>query len=107
MEQRQIRQSGIYGSSVTLRLAVVQLTEEAQAGRIVYDRVCVACHGRNLETAGVAAQDLRKFPIDEKSRFIRSVMKGSGDMPPFASLLSEAEISEIFEFVRAVQATGP
>jgi len=84
-----------------------KLTEEARAGRIVYDRVCVACHGRNLETAGVAAQDLRKFPIDEKSRFIRSVMKGSGDMPPFANLLSEAEIAKIFEFVRAVQATGP
>ena len=75
--------------------------------RDVYDRVCAVCHGRNLETAGVAAQDLRAFPIGESARFIRSVTHGSGDMPPFGKLLSEAEISNIFDYVRAMQAAGP
>ncbi len=77
---------------------------EAEAGRAVYDRVCVACHGRDLETTGVAVQDLRDFPIAERKRFIDSVKNGAGNMPPFAKVLDETEIGAIFEYVRAVQA---
>jgi alcohol dehydrogenase (cytochrome c) len=80
-----------------------KLTEEAEAGRLVYERVCATCHGHNLKTAGVAAQDLREFPIEESARFIRSVTQGAGDMPPFARVLSEAEIVSIFDYVRAMQ----
>jgi len=82
------------------------LGEAAEAGRIVYDRICVACHGRNLVTTGVVALDLRKFPLAEKTRFVRSVTHGAGDMPPFAKVLSEAEITTIFEYIRAVQTSS-
>jgi mono/diheme cytochrome c family protein len=70
----------------------------------VYERVCATCHGHNLKTAGVAAQDLREFPIEDSARFIRSVTQGAGDMPPFAKVLSEAEIVSIFDYVRAMRA---
>jgi alcohol dehydrogenase (cytochrome c) len=83
-----------------------KLSAEAAAGRAVYDRVCVACHGRDLVTAGVAVQDLRRFPIDERDRFIDSVKNGAGDMPPFAKLLDDAEIRALLEYIRAVQAAG-
>ena len=83
------------------------LSEKAEAGRIIYDRVCAACHGRRLETAGVAARDLRHFPIGEAERFIRAVTHGAGDMPPFARILSEAEIASVFDYVRAMQAAQP
>ena len=73
----------------------------------MYDHVCAVCHGRELETAGVAARDLREFPIGEAERFIRSVTHGAGDMPPFSKVLSEAEISNIFDYVRAMQAAEP
>ena len=72
-----------------------------------YDRVCVACHGRDLKTTGVAARDLRGFPIAERERFIRSVTHGTGDMPPFGKVLSEDEIEQIYSYVRAVQAAAP
>jgi alcohol dehydrogenase (cytochrome c) len=91
------KSSGFHGAE--------KLGAKAAAGRVVYNRVCVSCHGRSLETAGVAAQDLRKFPIAEEKRFMQSVRKGAGDMPPFSEVLSEAEISAIFEYVRAIQAS--
>lgn len=84
-----------------------KLTEEAAAGRAVYDRICATCHGRNLQTAGVAASNLREFPIGERARFVRAVTQGAGDMPAFAKILSEAEISNLFEYVHAMQAAEP
>lgn len=83
-----------------------KLTGDAEAGRAVYDRVCVSCHGRSLETSGVAVRDLRTFPLDERERFVRSVTHGAGDMPPFGAVVTEAEIGLLFEYVRAVQAAG-
>jgi mono/diheme cytochrome c family protein len=84
-----------------------KLPPEADIGRKIYDRVCVACHGRDLKTTGVAARDLRGFPIAERERFIRSVTHGTGDMPPFGKVLSEDEIEQIYSYVRAVQAAAP
>ena len=47
-----------------------------EAGRKAYTSFCVRCHGINLVVSGGAFFDLRRFPADDKARFVNSVSKG-------------------------------
>ncbi len=48
-----------------------------------------------------AASDLRKFPHDQKSRFVNSVMKGKNTMPPWGDLLTAEDVDTLWAYVRA------
>ena len=67
-------------------------------GKITYAQKCSHCHGPNMVTSGTVAPDLRAFP-DDKARFIVTVKKGKNNMPPWADILSDQEITEIWAFV--------
>lgn len=68
-------------------------------GRTIYAQKCGHCHGPNMVTAGTVAPDLRAFP-DDNARFIATVKQGkNGRMPPWADILSDQEITEIWAFV--------
>ena len=52
-----------------------------------------------MVTAGTVAPDLRGFP-DDNARFTTTVKQGkNGRMPPWADILSDQEITDIWAFV--------
>ena len=67
-------------------------------GRTIYAQKCGHCHGPNMVTAGTVAPDLRAFP-DDNARFTATVKQGRNRMPPWADILSDQEITEIWAFV--------
>jgi mono/diheme cytochrome c family protein len=69
-----------------------------QAGAEIYARNCSACHGaRMLDPQG--AFDLRKFPRDQRERFVASVSKGKNAMPPWGDVLKPEEIEALWLYV--------
>ena len=68
-------------------------------GKVTYAQKCSHCHGPNMINAGTVTPDLRAFP-DDKARFITTVKQGkNGKMPPWADLLSDEEITDLWAFV--------
>jgi mono/diheme cytochrome c family protein len=47
------------------------------------------------------AFDLRKFPRDERERFVNSVTKGKNAMPPWGDVLKPEEIEALWLYVIA------
>lgn len=71
----------------------------ANEGREVYDAFCIRCHGPKMVNPGTITYDLRKFPHDQKDRFINSVANGKRQMPPWGHILTKEEMHSIWEYV--------
>ena len=103
--------SKLTAASAAVALATVMMPATAQQqsasidqaligpGRTSYAQKCSHCHGPNMVTAGTVAPDLRAFP-DDNERFVATVKQGKNNrMPPWADILSDQEITEIWAFV--------
>ena len=81
------------------------LAEETKAadpvsrGRSLYAHHCSHCHGFNMVTAGNIAYDLRKFPRQDKARFVNSVTNGKNGMPPWKGTLSDEQMDQLWAYV--------
>ena len=74
--------------------------EQIKLGAQIYSQNCAPCHGpRMLDPT--AAFDLRKFPHDQKSRFVMSVSKGKNAMPPWGDLFKPEDIDALWAYVIA------
>ena len=74
-----------------------------QLGASIYARNCSACHGaRMLDPQG--AFDLRKFPHNERERFVLSVSKGKNQMPPWGGILRPEDIESLWAYVVSAEA---
>lgn len=69
-------------------------------GRAQYARTCAQCHGFNMVNVGGVAYDLRKFPLDDETRFRHSVHEGKGNMPAFGGSLTDEKINLIWVYVK-------
>ena len=74
--------------------------ELAAKGRGTYHLYCGLCHGPNLVNRGTKTYDLRKFPLDQPERFIKSVKNGKGQMPPWGDRLSDDDIAALWAYVK-------
>jgi mono/diheme cytochrome c family protein len=75
-----------------------QQPDQVKAGAEIYSRNCSPCHGaRMLDPQG--AFDLRKFPRDQRERFLNSVTKGKNAMPPWGDVLKPEEIEALWLYV--------
>jgi len=74
--------------------------EQIRKGAGIYAQNCSTCHGARMADPQ-AAFDLRKFPRDEKSRFVHSVSKGKNAMPPWGDLLQGDDIDALWAYVMA------
>jgi len=72
--------------------------EQIRTGAEIYSRHCSPCHGSRMQDAQ-GAFDLRKFPPDQKSRFVTSVTKGKNTMPPWGDLLKPADVDALWAYV--------
>ena len=93
------------GAAVTVLLAGgAARGEEAGApqqvdrGRALYARHCSPCHGPRMQDPE-SAFDLRKFPHDERARFVATVTRGKNQMPPWGDLLTPEEIAALWAYV--------
>ncbi len=69
-------------------------------GQELYAHHCSHCHGFNMVNSGAIAFDLRKFPHDNKARFVNSVTNGKNNrMPPWGDLLTKDEIDCLWAYV--------
>lgn len=74
---------------------------EVSQGRSLYALHCSHCHGFNMVNPGTIAFDLRRFPPDDKARFVNSVTKGKNNrMPPWGDVLTTQEIDELWAYIR-------
>ena len=74
-------------------------------GRKTYTSFCARCHGVNLVMV-TGTFDLRRFPQDEKERFVRSVSKGVRAMPAWEGNVKPEEIDAIWAYVGSVNGWG-
>ncbi|MFC7475154.1 c-type cytochrome [Dankookia sp. GCM10030260] len=72
---------------------------EAAEGRRLYARLCSACHGIRMVNPGNSSFDLRKFPADDKARFLASVKQGKNTMPAWGDMLRPEEIEVLWAYV--------
>ncbi|KJC40813.1 cytochrome Cbb3 [Bradyrhizobium sp. LTSP885] len=76
-----------------------ELQGQADQGRVTYAKNCSHCHGPNMVNSGTITPDLRAFP-DDRARFLTTVKGGkNGKMPPWADILSEQEIADVWAFI--------
>ena len=52
-----------------------------------------------MVTAGNIAYDLRKFPRQDKARFVNSVTNGKNGMPPWKGTLSAEQMDQLWAYV--------
>ena len=67
-------------------------------GADIYAQNCAPCHGPRMKSPEVPV-DLRKFPPEQKERFITSVTKGKNQMPPWGGLFKPEEIEALWAYV--------
>lgn len=85
--------------SEALSAQPVDSAELAAKGRQIYALSCSRCHGPNMVSVGTTAYDLRRFPLDQKDRFVNSVTKGLRVMPAWGGLLSPEQIEALWAYV--------
>jgi mono/diheme cytochrome c family protein len=74
--------------------------EQIKQGAQIYSQNCAPCHGPRMLDPN-AAFDLRKFPQDQKSRFVASVSKGKNAMPPWGDLFKPEDMDALWAYVMA------
>lgn len=76
--------------------------EEVAAGKSAYLMRCVGCHG--VVGSGIVGPDIRPGKVLEKYASAEAmeaiVRDGVGEMPEFASKLSDDEIAAVVAYVR-------
>ena len=73
--------------------------EQVRKGADIYAQNCAPCHGARMLDPN-SAFDLRTFPPDQKTRFVRSVTRGLNAMPPWGDLFGADEIEALWAYVR-------
>ena len=74
--------------------------EQIRKGAALFSRNCAPCHGPRMVDPQ-SALDLRKFPPDEKTRFVNVLMRGKNAMPPLGGLFGPDEIDALWAYVVA------
>jgi len=70
------------------------------AGENVYNTNCAICHGDDLVNTGQTF-DLRRLKANERPRFENSVRNGKNQMPPWKGVLSDQDIDQLWNYIRA------
>jgi mono/diheme cytochrome c family protein len=71
-----------------------------EAGENVYNTNCQICHGEQLVSTGQTF-DLRRLKDNDRPRFDNSVRNGKNQMPPWKGVLTDEEIDQVWNYIRA------
>lgn len=95
-----LRLSLFVGALTVAAVVWAQDRAKVQAGAELYADKCAACHGERLRATG-ANFDLLTLGPNERARFDKAVNDGKGQMPPWAGVLSDDEIDQIWAYLRS------
>jgi len=73
--------------------------EQIAKGAETFATFCSPCHGERMENPELF--NLKKFPPDQRARFINSVTNGKNAMPPWRGQLQPEEIEALWAYVMA------
>jgi len=71
-----------------------------EAGETVYNNYCAVCHGDRLVSTG-QFPNLRRLTANDRAKFTTMVRNGKNQMPPWKGVLSDAEIDQVWAYIRA------
>ena len=71
-----------------------------EAGETVYNNYCAVCHGDRLVSTG-QFPNLRRLTVNHRAKFTTTVRNGKNQMPPWKDVLSDAEIDQLWAYIRA------
>ncbi len=74
--------------------------DQVRKGAALFADNCSPCHGPRMQGAE-SAFDLRKFPPDQRQRFLNSVTRGKNQMPPWGDALGADQIDALWAYVTA------
>jgi mono/diheme cytochrome c family protein len=72
--------------------------KHVEAGAEIYAVNCSPCHGTRMQDAE-SAFDLRKFPRDQRERFIIAIVRGKNQMPAWGDMFKPDEIDALWAYV--------
>ena len=84
-------------AAVFANLSAMAATPEE--GQALYNENCASCHGEGLRNPG-SSFDLKQLKPSEKDRFIRSVLAGKNQMPPWKGVLSGADLDALWLYIQ-------
>jgi mono/diheme cytochrome c family protein len=88
-----------HGTAATSAAESAPHTTDVTQGRRLYAQLCSHCHGLRMVNPGNSSFDLRKFPHDDKSRFVNSVTHGKNSMPAWGDMLKPEDIEVLWAYV--------
>jgi mono/diheme cytochrome c family protein len=74
--------------------------EQIAAGGEIYAVNCAPCHGARMLDPG-SAFNLRKFPPDQRERFVTAVTRGKSQMPPWGDFFKPDQLEALWAYVMA------
>jgi mono/diheme cytochrome c family protein len=74
--------------------------QQIKDGAEIYAVNCSPCHGSRMQDAG-SAFNLRKFPPDQRERFVNSVTRGKNQMPPWGDFFKPDQLDALWAYVMA------
>jgi mono/diheme cytochrome c family protein len=74
--------------------------EQVRAGAEIYAVNCSPCHGSRMRDPG-SAFNLRNFPLDQRERFINSIVRGKNQMPPWGDFFNPDQLEALWAYVVA------
>ena len=72
--------------------------DQIATGAELYAVNCSPCHGARMQDPG-AAFNLRKFPPDQRERFVNSVTRGKNQMPPWGDFFKPDQLEALWAYV--------
>ena len=72
--------------------------DQIATGAELYAVNCSPCHGARMQEPG-AAFNLRKFPPDQRERFVNSVTRGKNQMPPWGDFFKPEQLEALWAYV--------
>jgi mono/diheme cytochrome c family protein len=89
-------------AAVLSPIATVSAQDKAKidAGENVFNTNCAVCHGDQLVSTGQTF-DLRRLKDNDRARFDNSVRNGKNQMPPWKGVLTDEEIDQVWNYIRA------
>lgn len=109
-----------YSRSIVLVVVILLLLQSVsamaesqdQSARNVFNSTCATCHGQNGIPTEVGkslkAPDLGSATVQKQTttQLQQIISDGKGNMPPFKSSLSEAQIDSLIAYVRTFSKRG-
>lgn len=81
--------------------SITSLSADASAGKTLYTANCASCHGSDA-ASGSANKNVANEVQSSSSAAVNTILAGDGQMPSFASTLSDQEIADIVAYIKTL-----